>query len=67
MIEKNKFREKLISPHVSSADVKVILYLLSLQYVLESGQYSKRRNKMDKLTPYQQLIHKLKFISQNTK
>lgn len=48
MIEKNKFKEKLISPHVSSADVKVILKIFSLLYASEKDPSLKNKSKTDK-------------------
>ena len=63
MIEKNKFREKILSPHASSADMKVSLPLFSWQCALEKDRFSKNNKPMDKLTQSHALILKSKFTS----
>jgi hypothetical protein len=48
MIEKNKFKEKLLSPHTSSMDLKVTNHQQSLQCVSGSALSSKNKSKMGK-------------------
>ena len=44
MIDKNRFREKILSPHVSSSESKVKLPIFSSQSASEKDPYS-RKNK----------------------
>ena len=49
MIEKNKFKEKILSEHTSGADLKVIFYLInSLLFALERDLYLKNNKQTDK-------------------
>jgi hypothetical protein len=52
MIEKSKYKEKLLSPHISSSDLKVILHQISWQYALESDLFSRKNSKMEKSTQF---------------
>lgn len=45
MIDKNRFKEKMLSPHVFSSENKVLMFSFSLLYVLGRGRFSKRNNK----------------------
>lgn len=58
MIEKSKFKEKLLSPHTQSDQLKVFHALASLQYVFERGQYSRKRSKMDRSIQYPVRTHR---------
>lgn len=68
MIEKNKFKEKILSSHASSADMKVVLLsIFSCQFVCARGQFLKNNNKMGKLIQSPAPIHKSKSINPNLK
>jgi len=45
MIDKNRFREKILEPHTSSAESKVLLISCSLLFVFGKDP-SSRRNKL---------------------
>ena len=66
MIEKNKFKEKILSSHASSADMKVTLQsIFSCRFVCVRGQFLKNNNKVDKLIQSPVPTHKSKFINPN--
>lgn len=67
MIEKSKFREKMLSPHTPGTELKVVLFLFSYQSVFERGQYLKKRNKTEKSILLAVPIPKSKSTSLSTK
>ena len=52
MIEKNKFKEKILSQHISSADLKVPLSSCSWQSVFGKDPFFRRKKPMEKLTQF---------------
>jgi hypothetical protein len=50
MIDKSRFKEKILSPHVSSVENKVTPHLLSLLSASERGPFLRRRKQMERLT-----------------
>lgn len=67
MIDKHRFKEKILSPHVSSTESKVISVSFSSLYVSEKDLSSKKRKSMVKLTPFPQPTLRLGFLSPNSK
>ena len=67
MIDKNRFKDKLLQPHTSSTLVKVSQHQLSCQSALGKGQFSKKRSRMEKSTPSPAPIPRLRFTSPNTR
>ena len=66
MIEKSKFREKLLSAHTSSSDLKVLFPEVSWRCAFVSGPSLKRKNRLGKSTPSPAPTHRSKFISPST-
>ena len=48
MIDKNRFRDKMLSPHVFSSENKVAILLFSSLFASEKGLSSKNNNREDK-------------------
>lgn len=67
MIEKNKFKEKLLTPHTSSNDLKVISILPSLQSVSAKDPSSRNRNKEAKSILFLAPTLKSKCMSLSTR
>ena len=64
MIEKNKFKEKILSEHTSSADMKVLLPLMfSCRFAYAKGPSSKNNNRMVKSTLSLVQILKSKYMN----
>jgi len=67
MIDKSRFKEKILSPHVSSVENKVQLNWFSWLSAFAKGLSSKRRKRMDKLTLFLPQTHKWECTSQSLK
>lgn len=48
MIDKNRFRDKMLSPHVFSSENKVMPLLFSSQFASEKGLSSRNNSRVDK-------------------
>lgn len=48
MIDKNRFRDKMLSPHVFSSENKVSMLSCSSQFASEKGPFLKNKNKEEK-------------------
>lgn len=67
MIDKSRFKEKILSPHVYSSENKVLITLFSLLYALGKDLFLRKNSKLERLIPSHAPILKSEFTSLNTK
>jgi hypothetical protein len=67
MIEKSRFKEKMLSPHANSSELKVSPPLYSSQLSSANDQSSRRRSREARSTPFPALIHRLKCMNPSTR
>lgn len=67
MIDKNRFREKILSPHVSSSENKVSLLLFSSLSVSERDPSSRKKKPTEKSTPSPQPTRRSASTNPSTK
>jgi hypothetical protein len=67
MIDKNRFKDKMLSPHVFSSENKVKPISFSSPSALENDLSSKKKNRAEKSTPFHVLILKSESMNPNSK